>query len=113
MSKTTNCNIKLTKKYDVYCGRNYEGQVPSEPHELGWLGNPIKIGEMCQICNQIHDKKSLTLSCYKNYLKYKLTNKKWKQAFLETCRGKVLGCWCKPSKCHTDIMIQAIEEFGE
>lgn len=24
--------------------------------------------------------------------------------------GKILGCWCKPNKCHGDILIKLIEE---
>ena len=24
--------------------------------------------------------------------------------------GKVLGCWCKPNKCHGDVLIKLLEE---
>ena len=29
---------------------------------------------------------------------------------LEELRGKELGCWCAPNKCHGDILIQLLEE---
>lgn len=29
---------------------------------------------------------------------------------LEELKGKVLGCWCKPAKCHGDILIKLLEE---
>jgi hypothetical protein len=28
---------------------------------------------------------------------------------LEELRGKELGCWCKPSKCHGDILLKMLE----
>jgi hypothetical protein len=27
--------------------------------------------------------------------------------------GKNLGCWCKPEKCHGDILIKIIEELND
>lgn len=29
---------------------------------------------------------------------------------LEELRGKRLGCWCKPSPCHGDILIKLLNE---
>lgn len=29
---------------------------------------------------------------------------------LEELDGKVLGCWCKPAKCHGDILIKLLRE---
>lgn len=29
-------------------------------------------------------------------------------AHLETLRGKTLGCWCKPSKCHGDVLVELL-----
>ena len=30
---------------------------------------------------------------------------------LNELKGKVLGCWCYPEKCHGDILIKLIKEF--
>jgi len=112
MMKTTNCNIKHVKSYDVYCGRGKSGLVPENPHEYGWLGNPVKLNEICPMCQKTHTTRGLTLPCYKLYLIDKLKDAEWKKAFIDTCMNKRLGCWCLPKKCHTDIMIQALEELG-
>ena len=29
---------------------------------------------------------------------------------IEELRGKVLGCWCKPSPCHGDVLIKILNE---
>jgi hypothetical protein len=29
---------------------------------------------------------------------------------LEELDGKVLGCWCKPSRCHGDVLLRLLEE---
>jgi uncharacterized protein DUF4326 len=29
---------------------------------------------------------------------------------LEELRGKTLGCWCKPRKCHGDILVKLVNE---
>ena len=28
-------------------------------------------------------------------------------------RGKHLGCWCSPNKCHGDILLKLIEEYSQ
>jgi len=28
---------------------------------------------------------------------------------VEELRGKVLGCWCKPNKCHGDVLLRILE----
>jgi paraquat-inducible protein B len=30
---------------------------------------------------------------------------------LNELKGKTLGCWCKPSQCHGDILIELIEKY--
>ena len=27
-------------------------------------------------------------------------------------RGKTLGCWCKPSACHGDVLVKLVAELG-
>lgn len=105
--KTTNCNI-YKEKCEVYCGRGKGGSIPSEPNLYGWLGNPIKIGSPCSICSLTHKKSGETLVCYKKYLLNKLQDKNWKNAFIKI-KGKKLGCFCKPKPCHTDVMIEVLE----
>ena len=28
---------------------------------------------------------------------------------LDELKGKILGCWCKPKKCHGDVLLHMIE----
>lgn len=74
--------------YDVYIGR------PSK-----W-GNPFKIGV------QRDGTREEVLQKYREYI---LSNSTLLSE-LHELRGKVLGCWCKPSPCHGDILVELIEE---
>jgi len=29
---------------------------------------------------------------------------------LDLLRGKTLGCWCKPNKCHGDVLVRILNE---
>ena len=31
---------------------------------------------------------------------------------LIACKGKTLGCWCKPEKCHGDVLVELIEQYS-
>jgi len=32
-------------------------------------------------------------------------------AALPELRGKTLGCWCKPAKCHGDVLVKLVNEL--
>lgn len=32
---------------------------------------------------------------------------------LDSLRGKILGCWCKPLACHGDVYLELLERRGE
>jgi hypothetical protein len=49
----------------------------------------------------------LALEKYESYIR---SNKEL-MADLPSLRGKVLGCWCKPNRCHGDILIKLLNEF--
>lgn len=48
------------------------------------------------------------LNKYKKYIKSWITDEDYQ--FL--C-GKNLGCWCKPLKCHGDILVDMIKQWQE
>ena len=95
MSATTVVN-KRNEKYDVYIGR------PSV------FGNPMRIGE------KIHQKpepvtREEAVAWYKKYFYNRLeTDSEFKQA-VESLRGKILGCYCKPLACHGDVIVDYFE----
>jgi len=83
------------ESYDVYIGR------PSK-----W-GNPYshKEGTTAEYKVTSRDK---AIDSYRHYILYGAGQHLLKD--LHELEGKVLGCWCKPKRCHGDILIQIIEE---
>ena len=74
-------------KYDVYIGR------PTK-----W-GNPFTIGK--------DGTREQVIEKYKEWVQHQsdLMNS------LGELKGKVLGCWCKPKKCHGDILVELSENY--
>jgi hypothetical protein len=82
--------------YDVYIGR------PSE-----W-GNPYThIKDKTTKANFIVKTRNEAISKYREWVLSQphLIEK------LGALKGKKLGCWCHPKKCHGDILIQLIREY--
>lgn len=77
---------KKTDKFDVFIGR------PSK-----W-GNPFVIGK--------DGDRNQVIWKYKNYL---ASNLELMTQILEL-EGKVLGCYCKPEKCHGDVIVELLEQ---
>ena len=48
---------------------------------------------------------------YEEYIREKIKKEGIEE--LKKLKGKVLGCWCKPEKCHGDILLKLIEELVE
>src|ERR1700739_1109100 len=76
--------------YDVYIGRPTHGI-----HGSIW-GNPFKIGQ--------DGTRDEGIQKYRKYL----LGKSQLLRQLESLRGKVLGCWCSPQRCHGDVLIELL-----
>lgn len=83
--KTTIVVNKNKEEYDVYIGRGSK-----------W-GNPFVIG-----------KDGDRNKVLKKYSEYLLNNPELLSSLGEL-KGKRLGCYCKPNKCHGDILVYLIE----
>jgi hypothetical protein len=89
-------NGEIVVGCDVYIGR--------ECNMGGWKlrksiwHNPFSVKEYGR------DK---VLEKYENYIR----RDKYLMARLYRLKGKTLGCWCKPEKCHGDILIKLINEL--
>lgn len=81
---------KRDRLYDVYIGR---GSI--------W-GNPFTVEKYGR--NGCIDK-------YENYIRDKLRNNPEMWQELQKLEGKVLGCFCKPKRCHGDILVKILEEI--
>lgn len=77
--------------FDVYIGR----KTRDMPRSI-W-GNPYVIGK--------DGTREEVIEKYREYIMGKPELLKQ----LESLRGKKLGCWCKPQKCHGDILIELLE----
>jgi hypothetical protein len=80
---------------NLYIGRNMSFYVPGAI-ESKWH-NPYVVGKNKYTIDHALEK-------YKDYvLNSDLINQ------LHELDGKTLGCWCKPGKCHGDVLQQLIE----
>lgn len=87
MTRVVHCK---KEKYDIYIGR------PSI------LGNPYTLSR-----NRDRD------TVIKLFREYAVDRMKHDPKFAEAiraCRGKVLGCWCKPKACHGDVIAELAEK---
>lgn len=85
MQKCKVVNIN-TGEHEVYIGR------PSR-----W-GNPFKIG--------IDGTRMEVIRKYKEWL---LNNEELMNDIMKKLDGKILGCHCKPKRCHGDVLVEVIE----
>lgn len=83
---TTVVNLKH-QNYDVYIGRGSK-----------W-GNPYRIG--------IDGTRNEVIEKYRDYL---LTT--FSDSDIIQLQGKTLGCFCKPNRCHGDVIVEVIEELS-
>ena len=58
--------------------------------------------------NPCHVKKYGLTTCLELYEEYIRQSVLYNQ--LDELRGKQLGCWCHPAKCHGDILIKLLSE---
>lgn len=89
--------------YDVYIGRAGNGLS-------GAFGNPIRVGHRCGICDTIHTRREDTIRCYVTYFDGRIaTDGEFREA-VHALTGKVLGCFCKPSPCHGDVIASYLND---
>lgn len=79
--------------YDVYIGRPMRSQ---RPEDCPW-GNPFTIAEYGRD------------GCIDKYEEWIMTQPQL-LARLPELKGKVLGCWCAPRRCHGEVLIKLLEE---
>ena len=88
-----------------------------------WLQNPnhIYIGRNVRFikgttkskwANPFSLKKYGRQKCMELYTEY-IHSQMELLADINELKGKILGCWCKPERCHGDILIKLIEQGKE
>ena len=89
------CDFKITRRRD---------NTIADPPDFGFLGNPFFVKEYGR---------EGCIEEFKEYFYERLeTDKEFKKAVLDL-KGKTLGCFCKPLKCHGDIVVDYIENYKE
>jgi hypothetical protein len=89
-TRVVHCNKEL---YDIYIGR------PSI-----W-GNPYThIKDKTTKAQFIVKSREEAIQKYREWI---VTQPELMQQ-IESLRGKVLGCWCKPKSCHGDVLIELL-----
>jgi len=86
----------LEKENHIYIGRN--------------MSFYVKGAKKSKWFNPFSEKKYGRDKCIDLYKEYLLNNSELFNNISELS-GKVLGCWCKPNKCHGDIIIQLISSI--
>ena len=94
MKTTTLVNLNK-EPYDVYIGR---GSKWGCPYTI--------IKDRPTLAKEIVDTKEEALSKYKEYV---LASPELMNS-LDELYGKVLGCFCKPDKCHGDVLLELISQ---
>lgn len=88
---------------NVYIGRDMTHYVPGAVGSM-WH-NPFK------------DKQFGRDECVRKYKEYIKTNKQLQSNgrtlldSLHELKGKTLGCWCHPERCHGHALVELIEEY--
>lgn len=85
--------------YDVYVGRAGHGQD-------GYFGNPVRTGETCPVCGEVHRERGETIACFEVYARRRMQTDPTYARRVRDLRGKVLGCFCKPKPCHGDVLVK-------
>lgn len=75
--------------YDVYVGRP------------GPWGNPYEIGR--------DGSRDDVIASYRSWLWREIETGRVALAELASLRGKTLGCWCSPLRCHGEVLLAAAE----
>lgn len=94
MKPTTLVNLNK-EPYDVYIGR---GSKWGCPYTI--------IKDRPTLAKEIVETKEEALAKYKEYL---LASPEL-MASLDELEGKILGCFCKPEKCHGDILLEVLTQ---
>lgn len=80
--------------YTVYCGR---GSIFGNPYKIGVDGNR----------NEVCDK-------YENYFHHRIKNDlEFKEVVENIKDDDILGCFCKPKRCHVQTIVNYLTEIDE
>lgn len=97
----------LDKDNNIYIGRSRVVFIDGirYPFENSIWSNPYKINDT--------QSREQVLELYYEYIKKKIEKEPTLVDELIKLKGKKLGCWCKPDKCHGDILLDLIKQYDK
>ena len=87
--------VHVKQEHDVYIGREMTG------HPASAFANPFRIG--------LDGNRDAVIAKYEVYIVERLSKEPLLQEALAQLRTNRLGCWCKPARCHGDILVKLLE----
>lgn len=69
----------------------------------GIFANPYKVGRDGDLDE--------VLKNYEEWLKEEINAGRITKSQLSALKGKNLGCWCKPNKCHGDVLLRYVNSL--
>ncbi len=99
MCETIPVNLRRGERYDIGIGRGFK----CGHHNL--LANPYQIGP------DGDRSEVLRKYAYDFRLRWR-TEMEFRKAIL-SCKGKRLGCFCKPEPCHGDVIDAFVSIYGK
>ncbi len=77
------------------------------------FANPFKIGDKHPEREGEVIDRAESIKLYHNWFHQQLRFETGFAEAVEELRGKVLLCWCKPKKCHGDVMVEYLERSND
>lgn len=96
-------NIYIGRAGIVFIKNEKTGNKERFPKKSSPFYNPSKIGK--------HGNRDQVIEKYKNYILKKLEQSQELMNLLKSMKGKKLGCWCHPEKCHGDVLLELINKY--
>ena len=93
----------MNDENNIYIGRRGVVFIDKNrfPEKSSNFANPYKIGK--------DGTREEVLEKYKEYIIDKINNDHELMRELNSMKGKTLGCWCFPERCHGNILLELIE----
>lgn len=98
---TTAVNIRRSG-CDTYCGRGFNGGHMNNTviGKRGWLGNPYPIEQ--------HGRDKC-IELFRIDFEDRIASDPEFAAAVRSLYGRRLGCFCKPYRCHVDVIVEYLE----
>lgn len=96
-----------TDKNHIYIGRDMSFYVKGAKCSIWHNPYPVKKPNKVYKNNKKHYTLDESLQLFREYVE----NSQTLLNRLCELNGKVLGCWCRPGRCHGDVLAELVEKY--